>query len=162
MKRTILIIVVATVVLSSIAIVALNLMSAEKDYTGLAVADLPLEEQIKVARSIKLSAVVNWGEGGNLYSREVAEAFLLGYPYPDFLEGTYGKYELISPWEKSRNAMAFLTQYPINSSSITPPIPGAYLREIWLYTNSGVYQIALYLDKDGAILRSSNNFQPAP
>ncbi|MDP3058243.1 MAG: hypothetical protein Q8N36_02160 [bacterium] len=164
MKRTILIIVVATVVLSSIAIVALNL-SAEKDYTGLAVADLPLEEQIKVARSVSLSAVVNWGAGGLLYCQEVAEAFLLSCPYPEFLEQVYGKYELFIPGEKYKNSMAFLSQsitdHKRHGALGLSYLPKSfYTRELFLYTKSGVYKIQMLLNKDGVIVDVRHSFQP--
>ena len=128
--------------------------AAEKDYTGVFVGELSKDEQIKIARSPQLSAQVNWGEGGPLYSREVAEAFLLDYPFPGYLEEKHGKYEPSSPWEKERNAIAFLSQSPINDASV----PGSYLREIWLYTGSGAYQVFLYVDADGTILESSTSF----
>lgn len=135
-----------------------------RDYTGVPVADLPLEEQIKVARSVKLSAIVNWGEGGNLYCREVAEAFLLGHPYPEHLDETYGEFKLFSPWGRSRGAIAFLSQHTLENTNTLGQQAAlkAYVRVISLYTNSGIYQIILGLDRRGRILYASNNFQPSP
>ena len=135
-----------------------------RDYTGVPVADLPLNEQIKIARCVRLSSIVNWGEGGNLYCREVAEAFLLGHPYPDHLDETYGKFKLISPWERSRGAIAFLSQDTLEDTNTLGRHAAlkAYVRVISLYTNSGIYQIILSVDRSGRILSASDNFQPSP
>ena len=148
---------VFTVLVSGIALSSLGLsggttqMSAEseKDYTGVPVSSLPLDEQIKVARSVELSAVVNWGEGGPMYREEVAEAFLLGYPFLDYLEKKYGKgnYEYIfsSPETRAKREVAFLTQV-------------GNRREIWFSTRSGTYQVNLQLENNGTILASSISF----
>jgi len=125
----------------------------EKDYTGVSVSSLPLDEQIKIASSVELSAVVNWGEGGPTYSREVVEAFLLGYPRPDYLgylEDKHGKYEPVSPGERANNAMAFLSQSTDASGIIS--------REAWIYVASGCFQIGLHIDKAGDVYESSISF----
>jgi hypothetical protein len=129
----------------------------EKDYTGVFVSKLPLDEQLKVARCVELSAVVNWGEGGPGQSIEVAEAFLMGYPYSGYLaylEEKYGKYRPVSPGERERNAVAFLTQHKVDE----PRALGLYRREIWFYTASGTFQINILLDEQGAVRESSVSF----
>lgn len=84
-----------------------------------------------------------------MYRKEVAEAFLLGYPFLDYLEKKYGKgnYEYIfpSPKERARREVAFLTQV-------------GNRREIWFKTKSGTYQVNLQLENNGTILASSISF----
>ena len=156
---------VFTVLVSGIVTSSLGLsggttqMSAEseRDYTGVFVSKLPLDEQLKVARCVELSAVVNWGEGGPGQSIEVAEAFLMGYPYSGYLaylEEKYGKYRPVSPGERERNAVAFLTQHKVDE----PRALGLYRREIWFYTASGTFQINILLDEQGAVRESSVSF----
>jgi len=111
-------------------------VETEKDYTGVFVGDLPLDEQIKIAGCLELSAVAYWGEGGPIYSKEVAEAFLLGFPFLDYLEEKHGEIEP-DPFY-SLDEMAFLTQ------------SGSY-RDILFYTKTGAYQVTLRIDEAGAI-----------
>lgn len=117
-------------------------VTVEKDYTGVAVSGLPIEEQIKIARCVELSSIVNWGEGGPMYRKEVAQAFMLDYPHPDFLtqlEEEFGRYEPQFP------AIAFLAQHVEDSY---------YWREIWFYTGSDTIQIHLVIDSDMNVVRS--------
>ena len=134
-----------------------------RDYTGVPVADLPLEEQIRIARCVRLSSIVNWGEGGNLYCRQVVGAFLLDYPYPDFLDKKYGRFELFSPWERERDAIAFLVQSAAqhhHRDGLPRPQNMAYGRTIQIYTADGIYSIHLALDNRGRILHSGSTFAP--
>lgn len=149
-------------IIAALVVIAVKITSA-KDYTGVAVSPLPVDEQVRVARSVRLSAVVNWGEGGPMYPREVVEAFLLGHPYPDFLDAKYGKPELCGR-SKERNEIAFLRQSTIDHERtrifyhyIIPP-EAVYQRTINIYTRSGIYTIGLYVDRRGRIIRSWSNF----
>ena len=161
-RRRILWVLATAVVLTALVSIVVRITSA-RDYTGVAVDNLPVEEQIKVARSVSLSAVVNWGEGGNMYSREVAEAFLLGHPYPDYLDARYGKPELFGR-SKERNEIAFLVQTTIDhdrdsASGIPVSQDVVYQRMIEIYTGSGIYTIVLNVDQRGRILDSWSSFR---
>lgn len=130
-------------------------IEVEKDYTDVAVSGLPVEEQIKIVRCVKLSSIVNWGEGGPMYSKEVAQAFMLDYPQPDFLaqlEEEFGRYEHASG--PSEDQVAFLTQHTADETQLLLSLDNAYWREIWFYTDSDTIQIHLVLDSDMNIIRS--------
>ena len=132
-------------------------IEVEKDYTDVAVSGLPVEEQIKIVRCVKLSSIVNWGEGGPMYSKEVAQAFMLDYPHPDFLaqlEEEFGKREQHSPGEAKNNAVAFLVQHTEEETRQALALNDVYWREIWFYTDSDTIQIHLVLDSDMNIIRS--------
>lgn len=123
----------------------------EKDYTGAAVADLPKNEQIIIASSVELSAIVNWGEGGPMYDLDVAEAFMLGLELPRFEDG---KYTPQSPGEKDRNASVFLSQVPHTNP------PAKWQRYINMHVDiGGVYDIFLDLDETGKVLNSWSYFR---
>jgi hypothetical protein len=55
---------------------------AEREYANEPLKSLPLyvQEEIRVAKCLKLSSQFRWGEGNPSFSLEVAESFLLGYP----------------------------------------------------------------------------------
>ena len=133
---------------------------SEKDYTGVPVSSLPLDEQIKVARSVELSAVVNWGEGGPIYSIEVAETFLLGLPFLDYIKEKYGEIEP-SPFS-SLDEIASLYHNKIpeheRHNKLKFPIPVSYQREVWFYLKSGTYQVNICTDEAGTILGSSLSY----
>ena len=132
-------------------------IEVEKDYTGVAVSDLPVEEQLKIVRCVELSSIVNWGEGGPGHNREVAQAFLLDYPHPAFLtqlEEEFGKREPHSPGEEKNNAVAFLVQHTKEKTRQALDLNNAYWREIWFYTGSDTIQIHLVLDSDMNIVDS--------
>ena len=134
----------------------------EKDYTGVVVADLPLDEQIKIARCVKLSSVVNWGEGAPMYSKEVAEAFLLGrYPegcfpadfeeHPPFIPRT--------PSEKRYNLMSFLYQVTHPGNQIYDQWSGlVYDRWAELYTEELTWYVRVILDPEGNVLHTDHFF----
>lgn len=157
---------VAALTISLIIVAAVGVLVLagwSKDYSGLFVADLPLSEQVKVARCVRLSSVVNWGEGGATYCRRVAAAFLLDYPFPDFLDEKYGRYVPGTPWEEERAAIAFLTQNavdPSTSHDASMPRDVLYVRYAGLFTRSSRYSIYLLLNGRGNIVRSWSNFLP--
>ncbi|MBS3937568.1 MAG: hypothetical protein KGZ50_03190 [Peptococcaceae bacterium] len=119
-------------------------IQAEKDYTGVAVKGLPLDEQIKIAGCVKLSSIVNWGEGGMMYGREVTEAFLFGVePYGHF-PWNYDDFpppKRYSPWEKRNEVIAFLHQrfYPCENK---------HIREASIYAEGAVWGIRLVFDRE--------------
>lgn len=157
---------VAALTISLVIVAAaavLVLAGWSKDYSGLFVADLPLDEQIKVARCVRLSSVVNWGEGGSIYCRQVVEAFLLDYPFPDFLDEKYGSFDPVSPRDRERGAIAFLIHTSFSGSnaySFPKMETMAYGRRAHIYTGTGIYQIELLLDRHGNVLRSGSTFAP--
>lgn len=112
-------------------------------YKGVNVSELSVEEQIKIARCVERSSVVNWGEGGPAHVREVAEAFLLGYPYPGFiayLEEKHGVYHCPGWPQGAEPKIAFLTQR------------GTEARTAWIYLASDVaYQIAFQIIQEGDV-----------
>lgn len=115
----------------------------EKDYTGVFVAELPLDEQIKIARCVKLSSIVGWGEGGLLYGREVAEAFLHGHFPSDF--DKYPPFPLFSSLEKRNKAVSFLHQR-------TMPCGLEYRRYADIYVDGAAWGIQLVFDLEGNLL----------
>jgi hypothetical protein len=157
---------VAALTISLIIVAAaavLVMPGCSKDYSGVFVADLPLSEQVKVARCVRLSSVVNWGEGGSIYCRQVVEAFLLDYPFPDFLDEKYGSFDPVSPRDRERGAIAFLIHTSFSGSGPygVPRMENvAYGRRAHIYTGTGIYQIELLLDRHGNILRSASTFAP--
>lgn len=113
-----------------------------RDYRGVFVGGLPLDEQIKVARCVRLSAQAYWGEctlGG--YSLAVAEAFLLGLPLPRFEDAAY---------VGAHPAGLF------HSSGAC-----GYLRIVTLNTELGYYVISLNLSREGVPWGAGSVFRGA-